>query len=447
MKKLIYIAAGLNLPVLAYADLNKVPGMTEPQAAAAAAIQTVCPKLAQMQTRTAAQTDLFFRCREMIQTSNAQQGVGPTQFSLGLSEAELRNVLQLVAPEEAAIQGSNAMQNVAKASLRAVGSRLSALRRGARGVKLSAMELNLDGKKFSAARLFGTEARGGAASADSTSRIGAYANVSYNNGDRSATSREDGFDFDGAGITLGADYRFTDNLVAGVAANYNKTDVDIALGLGNVETQSNSLSLYGTYYTGAFYVDGHANFGRNEYDTSRTIVYPTVSRVAKGSTDGNQYTLNLGAGYDIARGSFTFTPYGRIEYLNLKIDGYSESGADGLDLLIEGQRIKSLQSALGVQASYSHSASWGILTPQLRLEWIHEFKNNNRGIVAKYVNDPFDTFFAVPTDDPDRNYFGIGAGVSATFPNGVSAFINYETVQGLRHVDHHSVMGGVRLEF
>jgi hypothetical protein len=50
-------------------------------------------------------------------------------------------------------------------------------------------------------------------------------------------------------------------------------------------------------------------------------------------------------------------------------------------------------------------------------------------------------------DNPDRNYFGIGAGLSAVLPDGFTSFANYRAIVGdsLRTV--HTVSLGLRKEF
>ena len=81
------------------------------------------------------------------------------------------------------------------------------------------------------------------------------------------------------------------------------------------------------------------------------------------------------------------------------------------------------------------------------MEWQHEFENQSRGVSAKYTYDPFNTWFALPTDTPDKDYYTVSAGVSGTFARGVSAFIHYETLLGLSKVDSQLVGVGIRLEF
>ena len=83
-----------------------------------------------------------------------------------------------------------------------------------------------------------------------------------------------------------------------------------------------------------------------------------------------------------------------------------------------------------------------MLLPQVRAEWRHEFKNDARTITSRFVNDPLRTPLALVTDSPDRNFFGPGTSLSATFRGGVAAFVSYETVVGLTDVTSHSVVEG-----
>lgn len=266
-------------------------------------------------------------------------------------------------------------------------------------------------------------------------------------GDKDATNREQGFYFVAGGGTAGVDYRFTDDLILGVALSYTHSSADINFNFGETITDGFGLSFYGTYYVGNFYLDGHAGFEWNEYQTERRILYTTVDRTARGKPSGQQYTANLGGGYDFRIGPATLTPYARGEYVHIDIDSFTETGAVGLNLFIERQDIDSFQTALGGRAAYAMNAPFGVVSPQVSLEWRHEFLNNSRSVTAKYAVDPFNTFFVIPTDNPDRDYLALAVGVSAVFSKGMSAFLNYETALGLRGVTHHAFTGGLRFEF
>lgn len=449
--------ACLFAPHSARADLTNVPGMNSPQAAMAGAIMSVCPTLAQNQsTLTPVQLDLSNICTYMVVTSLEQQGQGTFDISLKISEDELRQGLQALAHEEVAAQGSNAVDTGAGGANRAVGARLFQLRQGSRGFNAGSLNLNLNGVRLAGSQLV-TPERGGGASADAPGgRLGGFLNAGYQSGDKDATSREDAFDFDAWNLVGGVDYRFSDRLVGGLAFNYGKTDNQItSFPGGDADTKTLGLSLYGSFYqSDAFYLDGHLNYSNNDYDTRRRVfilsnnpAIASIDRNALGSTDGDQLSMGISAGYHIQRDALTITPYASLNYLDLDIDGYTESGAEGLDLQVDSQSLSSLQSAVGVQLAWAISTQSGVVVPQASLEWRHEFDYDSRAITARYAHDPFDlSTFSVPTNDPDENYFILGLGVSTVMRNGVSAFVNVETVLGHELVDSWGIVAGLRVE-
>jgi outer membrane autotransporter protein len=231
-----------------------------------------------------------------------------------------------------------------------------------------------------------------------------------------------------------------------------------------MDVDSYGALIYGSYRVlENFYIDGVAMYGWNDYDEIRRhIIYnmpsvtgdiTKVNQLAKSDTDGEQYSLDLGAGYDFNMDGLTFGPYARMNYAKIDIDKYTEEIAPnsrpgyGLALTIDDQDIRSLTSFLGAQASYSISTSWAVLEPQTRCEWVHEYANDSRNIKARFVYDPTFTFFSFKTDKPDRDYVNLGIGLSAVFPKKISSFVYYEPVLGLDDVTSHHVVAGIRYEF
>jgi outer membrane lipase/esterase len=165
---------------------------------------------------------------------------------------------------------------------------------------------------------------------------------------------------------------------------------------GSADTRSYGFSLFGTYYVlEQFYVDGMLSFGWNNYSLARVISYnlgptpsgtgqPTgtgsdkttepVNQIARADPNGNQYSFNIGAGYDFRQGAWTFGPLARLQYLKLNIDGYQETINNpnpgfGWALAQASQDVESLTTVLGGRASYAISTGLGVLLPQVRIEW------------------------------------------------------------------------------
>ncbi|MCP4408481.1 MAG: autotransporter outer membrane beta-barrel domain-containing protein [Gammaproteobacteria bacterium] len=452
----------------AQADLREIPGQNEVQSGLADAIQTVvCPDLfiAGVDINGSdPDAQLFRTCNAMIHTSNENQGTGPTGNSLGISDAELLGALQDIAHEEAITQGTMATETSSAQQVN-IGVRISELLGRVPSVSLAGLRYKMDGRQVKASSLgFSSpqNIRGGAAGdvGSAGSKLGGFVNGVIGFGDKDQTDREDGFDFNTYGISAGVDYRFTNNFVLGLAGGYSNLDVDIKSTTGrsggDVEADGYSISAYGLYYLDKFYFNGVVGYGSNDYDTSRRVVIPSesadplrgpVDATASATTDSDQISLAGTVGYEFSRDAMTFGPYLRGDYLDVDIDGYTESGAGGLNLVIDKQSLKSLTSTLGGQLSYSFSQNFGIVVPHGRLEWIHEFEDASRSISARYLHNVNNTFWTAPSDDPDRDYFTLGIGVSTVFQSGVQAFLDYQTLLAKQDINEHVFTLGGRYEF
>jgi outer membrane autotransporter protein len=419
----------------------------------AVAIEPLCPSLPAPVTLTPSSTGqerLGNSCTKLVATGLGASG---NPFYMGLSASQMSTSLQAYAPEEMSAQNRVSTMGGGR---NPINGRLLALRGGGRGVLYAGSSINLNGNAIGLAQLLPEGARGGGAAADSGlgGRWGGFLNGTYNFGDRDTTGREDGFSYDDWSITGGVDYRFTDSFVAGLAVSAGKTKSDFDNNLGDVESTNFGGSAYASYTIGNLYIDGHFGYAQLDFDTTRRIFVPSMTATAPvianaiGETDGSQYTLSVGAGYDFRGKAVSVTPYARIDYLKLEVDGFVESEpVAGLAINVNSRDTKSLQSALGARLWQPISTEIGVVTPYAGVEWNHEYKNDSGSLVARFVNDPLSTTFVIPTDDPDRNFFTLSAGASAVFRPRLSAFVNVDTVVGLSKTTSTGITVGVRGEF
>ncbi|MGZ5000461.1 MAG: autotransporter outer membrane beta-barrel domain-containing protein, partial [Methylomonas sp.] len=158
------------------------------------------------------------------------------------------------------------------------------------------------------------------------------------------------------------------------------------------------------------------------------------------------YAFSWGGGYDFNYQALTIAPYARGDYSNLDIGSYTETGSIAA-IHFGKQNIESLTSTLGVQTAYTFSFPWGVLIPQLRGEWHHQFSDGARQIQASFASDPAGEIFTLNGTGPSRDYYTVGAEVSSVLPGGVSAFLAYETLQGYTNINSNKLMLGARMEF
>ncbi|MCU7816552.1 MAG: autotransporter domain-containing protein [Candidatus Thiodiazotropha sp. (ex Rostrolucina anterorostrata)] len=352
-----------------------------------------------------------------------------------------------IAPNDLAAQGSGSVE-IATTQITNIRMRLAALRNGATGLAMSGLTLGVRGQSIPMGTLTDAvinERRGGGASADGTGRFGLFVNGRINFGDKDATANESGFDFDTQGITIGADYRLNDRLILGGALGFASTDSDFDNSGGEFDNEAKTVSFYGNFNPSErTYVDWIATVGRHDFEAVRNLLM--LSTRTEGDTDGDEIALSLSGGTNFSRGSLLLNAYGRLEYIEVDIDGYQESGGGGLALLFEDQTVESLTTALGARLSNAYSMSWGVLTPSVYLEWEHEFEDDERLITAAFAEDPTASF-SVVTDRADEDYFNYGFGLAAMLPRGKSFFLNYESVTGRDGIDNTTIDLGLRIEF
>ena len=288
---------------------------------------------------------------------------------------------------------------------------------------------------------------GGAAADDPFERLGFFVNGDVEIGKQSATGVQNGYDLHTKGLTAGADYRLPSDNVVGVAAGFMSANTDLAEAGGSQGARGYSLSAYGSFIpaTGT-YIDVIAHLGNNKYDTRRRELTDAGAPLDYNSnTRGNQVAFAFSVGADFNRGPLIINPYLRLDYINAKINSFSESGDDGA-IRVGDLDLKTTVATLGGQLSYAISTSWGVLMPNARLELQRRIQGDGRNVNAQLVADG--TINAlVPLEAVDRNYGTFAVGVSTVLPRGVNGFLNYERLFGRDGYNNSKVTAGVRFEF
>ncbi len=415
-----------------------ISGLTQAQRSIAQALDNACPALQSLSRNL---------------TTEEQSLVSTCDYLSTVSDQEIISALQQFLPDEIAAQGRNSI-SLARTRNKNILLRLNDLRRGANGLSLENISVSIQGEKLPSILIseLTKSQRGGGASADSTelaSRFGVFANGNISIGDTETTENAAGFDFETKGLTLGIDYRFSDQFVLGGAFNYISTNSDYINKSSTLDIDGYSLSLYGSYYLSEqIFADSILSIGLNNYDSQREFTTGGINHHFNGDTDGTEYALSLGGGYEFNYQNLTFVPQARINYLRVKADSYDEtSSGSGLNLNIGDQDIESLITSVSGNMSLAYSTQYGVFMPYLSIEWEHEFQNDSRAIIARFVNDPTKTNFSVLTDEPDQDYFYVGLGLTAALAKGRSAFLYYEKLLEHSDTSQYTITAGFRLEF
>ncbi len=284
--------------------------------------------------------------------------------------------------------------------------------------------------------------------------LGFYVAPTFAVGEHDGSQREDAFDLASGGLIAGVDRWLGERAVIGAALLYEFRDLEFdsngRVSRGEVTANAFGLSLYGSADTPIVRLDGVASFVHSDLRQRRRLVSQTtgygLNRTARSDTSSQTYAISVTASRDFTQGAFVVTPLAELGYQAVVVNGFAETGTNGLDLRVDPQDVHSLQSLLGARFSYALSTPLGVLFPQVRLGWRHEYLDDDRDIDARFLGDTSRTDVSPQTDAPDRDFLVVGAGVSLTLPRGLQPYVDYDTVLGLRDVSNHIVRAGLRIE-
>jgi outer membrane autotransporter protein len=429
-------------------------GLTPAQVSVAHAIDAACPALATSSASlTPQQQDFLGRCSEVV---------------VGAKDSKIPSVLDQMNNNKTQPQTQLAT-SINSSQLNNLNVRFAELRQGAQGFSVGGMALNVDGKSLSLGMLGDAfykdpDKRSDEAGA-SFSRWGFFLTGMYTNGGFGTTAAGPGFNFDNAAVTAGVDYRFSDSFVGGIAVGYNHDNSDLDLNAGGLDVDGYNVTGYFTWYhADDFYLEGSASYGWLDYDLKRNIFYQiaavdgsggttTVNQTAKASPSGDTGTLSLTLGHDFHRGAWAFSPYLRGTYGHLNLDGFSETIPNtnapgfGLATRVDSRSDTSEIGVIGGRFSYTVNEDWGVLVPNAVIEWNHEFKTDPQTVVYRFLSDPTQTPVVITDIRPDANYFNLGLGLNAVFPQGRSGYFYYEHLTGYENAHINRFSLGIRLEF
>lgn len=467
---------------------------------AAQAIQDTCIALIPLpgvRPVNSAGEQLFLRCGELVHTANQFNALGgDTARTLGYADAnELLAAFQQVNGEE--LQATSTMASSASNDqFSSIAARLGALR-GATSASVTSVSAN--GTEF----MYGS---GGGAAADDSLAFGSwgwFVRGNYTTGKRdtsnpsSFTGAEDGFDFDQQGLTVGIDH-ISGNAVWGVAVSYSSYEVTMnAAGPANTATQAvDGGKIEADSVNGSFFFDYNSQndvyfsalsgFGTQSFDMARNFIYfmgpdATASNVVDqnrqliATPDGDSIAASLTLGRIIRRGDVVVDPRIGVTFDRITIDQFAEvdsgntagdSGVGAMNLAFGEQKIDSMRANIGIQFSSNVNTSFGSVRPTFSADWYHEFEDDPRTINVKYALE--DTLaddtagaaagfikgftnciscFSMTSEAPDADYFVFGAGLAASYQNGIQAFLMLETLQGYKNLNASSVTVGLRGHF
>lgn len=283
-----------------------------------------------------------------------------------------------------------------------------------------------------------------------------------------AVNEERGFDGGSEAAELGFDYRLSDRTVLGAIAGFERMDYDFdpeAAGVnfvpfskaGEAESDNLYLTLFASWGLGkSGYLELAAGYEQNDGSYRRNSVFQESTRtiaqtdvIVEGDADGDVQWASLNGGFDMDGGAWSFGPYAGITMTNASVDAYTENDLNGSGLAMSFDKTDSdsLLGHAGFRVSYVGSGSFGIVMPQLRLEFQHEFEDDADDAIARFVLDGTGTEYQLIGDESDKDSINAGFSLAFVLPNGWMPFFDCSVLLDNDALDRQRATLGLRVEF
>ena len=201
------------------------------------------------------------------------------------------------------------------------------------------------------------------------------------------TGTQGAFDTSAFGIHAGLEYGFG-NGVIGVMGRYAMPEFDYGNRTAEGEATSLELGAFAAYAVGPIYGQAYVGFGSDDHEIERAGIRNISALDRKASMDGDHFVLGGKLGYLAPVGIFRIGPSIAIDHASVDVDGYTESGDDALNLMVDAIDFASTRGSAGIDLRGDFDNSGIQLRPHLRVALEKEFSNDQRVYAFSQTTSP-----------------------------------------------------------
>ena len=191
------------------------------------------------------------------------------------------------------------------------------------------------------------------------------------------------------GFSLGFDRLYQQCFCFGGALGYTNTSVRTLRVTSHGRIDTGYAAIYGRYFNDIFYIDAGITADLDAYLLKRSIymtsVYETIDRTARGQYHGIDCDSHLGFGAtvnDANNGNISFRA--SMDWIIAHQNGFTEHGADSIDLVVDSKHANLLRSLAGIRFSqcFDH------FVPEFGLSGAYDKRFGGNRFDTHFVNEP-----------------------------------------------------------
>jgi uncharacterized protein YhjY with autotransporter beta-barrel domain len=256
----------------------------------------------------------------------------------------------------------------------------------------------------------------GAGTAPAAGSLSVFISGNYAHANQDDRLNAPGGDGNEGGLTLGADYWATSNLLLGLAFSYANSNSTRNDGSGKIGLDSYQFAGFASLSYPHWFIDGVLNGGANTYNVKRPGVIDEIS----GNPQGNGIAVGLKGGYLFDIQPVQIGPIASLTYARVNVGSYSESGDVVLAQAVSGQSLDSMTGSVGMQLRYGGAVYGHVIRSFIELTADHEFLGGRRVITTTGLDPTSAVPVFTPISSGIGTYGGISAGAEAELWNNVT---------------------------
>jgi outer membrane autotransporter protein len=173
------------------------------------------------------------------------------------------------------------------------------------------------------------------------------------------------------GFVAGADFRFADDWLAGIAAGYSHSRIDVGARNSAADIDSAHVAAYLGGSLAAVNLRAGAAYAWHTIGTSRAVMFPGYFDTGHASYGGATAQAFGEVGYGLAAGPVAVEPFAGLAWANATTSSFSESGGAAA-LAGGGSSLDIGYSNVGVRAAARYGVGEDIiLMPRASIAWQH----------------------------------------------------------------------------
>lgn len=201
------------------------------------------------------------------------------------------------------------------------------------------------------------------------------------------------------GLTIGIDIPVGANLRIGATGGYRDLNGQMAIG-ARTEAHAWTAGGYAAIeLPGGFYAQSSAAWlGDVKFDRlDRESAY---GQTGNGRTKGDGWAVSGELGWALPFGPVSLTPFAAVDYANLDLDGYTETGASVSNLVYGDRSFSKLVTSVGGEIA----TQWGVLRPAIRAGYSFEREKGDNVATVRLASAQHNmATVALPLADTERD--------------------------------------------